>query len=312
MAADLYQALERFLDTQRTLRGASPHTLRAYENDLIQFIELARARGVRDAGGVDTLVVREFIRHYREGRDGDGARSKSTMARKVSALRTFFRFLVEQDELEENPAVPVRRPKRDRPLPKFLDEPAIDRLLDAPAGDSFAAVRDRALLEVLYSTGARVSEVVSANVDDVDRLGRTMRVRGKRKKERMLILGEPSVAALTVYLDRRAERLRAMGRSTEPALFLNDRRGPAGLRRLTDRSMRRLLKVHLAHADLDPSASPHTLRHSFATHLLNRGANLRVVQEFLGHENLTTTQIYTHLDLERLKKTYDETHPRAD
>lgn len=309
--ADLYQSLEEFLSHLRSLKAASPHTIRAYSNDLVQFIEFARARGKGTGDSVDVLLVREWVRHYREGQDGGGERAKSSMARKLSALRSFFRWLLERDEVEENPAVAVRRPKRDRPLPNFLDESAIARLLSAPEGDGFVALRDRALLELLYSTGTRVSEVVGADLADLDLAGGSLRVRGKGKKERLCIVGEPAVHALDGYLERRAARLAAAGRR-ESALFLNDRRGPSGLRRLTDRSVRRLLKEYLAKAGLDPKASPHTIRHSFATHLLNHGANLRLVQEFLGHERITTTQIYTHLDVKRLTDAYNETHPRAD
>ncbi|MFG0319027.1 MAG: tyrosine recombinase XerC [Planctomycetota bacterium JB042] len=309
--ADLYASLEEFLTHLRSLKAASPHTLRAYSNDLVQFIEFARARGQGTTDAVDVLLVREWIRHYREGRDGGGARAKTSMARKLSALRSFFRWLLERDEIEENPAVAVRRPKRDRPLPKFLDEEEVERLLRAPEGDDFGAIRDRALLELLYSTGTRVAEVVGADVADLDLAGGSLRVRGKGKKERLCILGEPAVAALGRYLALRDRRLAEAGRR-EGALFLNDRRGPKGLKRLTDRSVRRLLKEYLAKAGLDPKASPHTIRHSFATHLLNRGANLRLVQEFLGHERITTTQIYTHLDVKRLTDAYRESHPRAD
>lgn len=234
------------------------------------------------------------------------------MARKVSALRSFFRYLLEQDTVAANPASAVRRPKKDQALPRFLEESAVLRLLAAPAGDGYAVVRDRALLELLYSTGVRVAELVGANLDDLDLAGRTLAVRGKGRKERLCVLGEPAARALEAWLERRTERLAAAARGRrdrERALFLNEGRGPGGLGRLTDRSVRRLLKSYLLQAGLDPKASPHTLRHTFATHLLNRGANLRLVQEFLGHENLTTTQIYTHLDARRLKEEYRKAHP---
>jgi len=309
--ADLYETLEGFLSHQRSLKAASAHTVRAYETDLIQFIEFARAHGAEAAEAVDVLLVREWVRHYKEGADGGGERAKSSMARKLSALRSFYRWMLETDLVEENPAIAVRRPKQDPRLPRFLDPDEVTRLLAAPEGDEFAALRDRALLEVLYSTGTRVAEVVGADLADLDLAGGSLRVRGKGKKERLCILGEPAVEALDTYLAARAERLTAIGRR-ESAIFLNDRRGPKGLRRLTDRSVRRLLKAHLITAGLDPKVSPHTIRHSFATHLLNNGANLRLVQEFLGHERITTTQIYTHLDVKRLTDAYNESHPRAD
>ncbi|MBI4881866.1 MAG: tyrosine recombinase XerC [Planctomycetes bacterium] len=310
MAENLYESLEDFIAHLRGVRSASAHTVKAYETDLIQFIEFARARGARSAGAVDTLLLREYIRHYRTGGDGQGARAKSSMARKISALRALFRFLLERDRVEANPAAALRQPKRDRPLPRFLDEAAVERLLAAPQGDSFAALRDRALLELLYSTGARLAEAVGADVADLDRSCESLCVRGKGKKERLCVLGGPAARAMRLYLEARAARL-GKARRSERALFLNDRRGAGNLGRLTDRSVRRLLKAHLARAGLDPATSPHTLRHSFATHLLNRGANLRLVQEFLGHEHVTTTQIYTHVDARRLKETYRRAHPRA-
>lgn len=310
MAVDLYLSLEDFLEHQRSLRGVSPHTLKAYSTDLVQFIEFARNQGNSNIEDIDTLLVREFVRHYREGKDGSGSRSKTTMGRKLSALQSFFRFLVERDAVHENPVVAVRRPKKDQPLPKILEEKAVQRLLKTPSGDSFVAIRDRAILETLYSTGMRVAEAVGTDVLDVDLNGGTVRVSGKGKKERLCILGEPATAALATYMEARKKKLREMGKK-EKALFLNNRRGAPGQGRLTDRSIRRLLKGYLSQAGLDPMASPHTLRHSFATHVLNRGANLRLVQEFLGHERITTTQIYTHLDLKRLEETYRKTHPRA-
>ncbi len=310
MAETLYESLEDFIAHLRGVRCASAHTVKAYETDLIQFIEFARSRRAKSAGAVDTLLLREYVRHYRGGGDGQGARAKSSMARKISALRAFFRFLLERDRVETNPAAALRQPRRDRPLPRFLDEAAVERLLAAPQGDAFAALRDRALLELLYSTGARLAEVVGADVADLDGSCESLRVRGKGKKERLCVLGGPAASAMRRYLEARAARLKA-ARRAEHALFLNDRRGPGCLRRLTDRSVRRLLKAHLAQAGLDPATSPHTLRHSFATHLLNRGANLRLVQEFLGHQHVTTTQIYTHVDARRLKETYRRAHPRA-
>ncbi len=303
---DLLDAIDRFLAFLRGARAASPHTLKGYSTDLVQFVEFVRSRGARTAQQVDPLLVREWIVHYREGKDGLGPRSKTSMARKLSAVRSFFRFLVEHDELDGNPMLVVRRPKRDRPLPKVLDEGAVERLLAAPQGTSFKAVRDRAILETLYSTGVRVAELIGADLADLDLAEGSLRVRGKGKKERLAMLGEPAVKALSTWITRRRSRGAGLN-----ALFVNERGGRKRPMRLTDRSVRRLLKDYLAIAGLDASASPHTLRHSFATHLLNHGANLRLVQEFLGHEHLATTQVYTHLDSRRLQEVYRKAHPRA-
>lgn len=310
-AVDAFQAIDWFLDHLRSIRAASEHTLRAYSNDLVQFVEFARHRGAADLAKVDRLTIREFLAHLRDGGDGGGLRSKSSLARKVSSLRSFFGYLVDRELLAANPAVAVRRPKRDQPLPRFFEEAGIERLLLAPQGESFGAIRDRALLELLYSTGARVMEVVGADLDDLDVDGGTLRVRGKGKKERMCMVGPPALEALGPYLLRREEALREVGRSADRALFLSDRRGSRPFTRLTDRSVRRRFKQHLVEVGLDPLASPHAMRHSFATHLLHRGANLRLVQELLGHAHASTTQIYTHLDVRRLSQTYRDAHPRA-
>ena len=311
-AVDPFEALDWFVEHIARVRGVSEHTRRAYAQDLVQFFDFARERlRIVDVRAVDRLAIREYLAHLREGRDGHGRRRKSSLARKVSTLRTFFRFLIDREVLDENPAVAVRRPKRDQPLPRFFEEGDVDALLLAPQGDSFGAVRDRALIELLYSTGARVMEIVGADMADLDVDGATLRVRGKGKKERLCMVGPQALEALGPYLVRRDEALVEVGRPHEPAIFLSDRRGPKGLTRLSDRSVRRRFKEHLLAAGLDPDASPHAVRHSFATHLLNRGANLRLVQELLGHQHAQTTQIYTHLDATRLKKTYRAAHPRA-
>lgn len=309
--SDAFQALDEFLGHLENIKSSSPHTLRAYANDLCQLLEFARARGATSPGSIDRLLIREFVVHLREGRDGQPPRSKSSLARKVSSLRSFFRYCVDRGWIEENPAMQVRRPKRDQHLPRFMEEEGILRLLSAPQGDAFLPVRDRALLEVLYSTGARVMELVAANQDDLDPEGASLAVRGKGRKERLCLLGPPALEALGAYLVRREEVLTRAGRPREPALFLCDGRGKRPFSRLSDRSVRRVLKRYLGVADIDPEVSPHAMRHSFATHLLNRGANLRMVQELLGHAHASTTQIYTHLDARRLKKTYRDAHPRA-
>jgi site-specific recombinase XerD len=312
---DAFAALDRFLEHLGKVRRCSPHTLRAYADDVARFLEFAMSRGIRDVAAIDDLLVREYVVLYHDNEESDdparrGARRKSTVARMLAALRSYFRLLVRNGDIPVNPASLVRSPKKDRTLPKYLTENDVTRLLATTGGDDFAAARDRAILEVLYSTGCRVAECVGIDVDDLDRERCTVIVRGKRKKERLCALGRPALAALEAYLALRSRELADSGRD-EDALFLNDRPGQGRLERLTDRSVRRLLKRYLSLAGLPASPSPHTLRHSFATHLLQRGANLRLVQEMLGHEQATTTQIYTHLDPARLRESYERAHPRA-
>lgn len=317
-ATDSLRALDRFLEHLRAVRRSSPHTLRAYGDDIARFLEFAHGRGITSLEAIDDILVREYAVAYREGVEDDPAarsrraqeRKKTSLARVLAALRSFFKHCVRNGDLKANPAALVRSPKKDRTLPKVLSESEVERLLDATLGSGFAGLRDRALLEVLYSTGCRVSELVGLDVDDLDLERGTAHLRGKRKKERLGALGSPARLALERYLQARASELLEAGKD-ENAVFLNDRPGAGRLERLTDRSVRRLLKRYLALADLPAAPSPHTLRHSFATHLLQRGANLRLVQEMLGHEQATTTQIYTHLDPERLRESYRKAHPRA-
>lgn len=309
-----FLALDRFLDHLTKVRRASAHTVRAYGGDIARFLEFAKSRGVDDARAIDDLLIREYVVAFQENEGaakGPGApRKKTSVARMLASIRSFLKHLVRDGDLDRNPAALVRTPRKDQPLPKCLSEDQVSRLLKATAGGTFASSRDRALLEVLYSTGCRVAELVGMDLVDVDFERGAVLVRGKRKKERLCALGRPAIAALREYREFRDAELKDFGRS-EDALFLNDRPGAGRLERLTDRSVRRLLKHYLAIADLPVAPSPHTLRHSFATHLLQRGAHLRLVQEMLGHERATTTQIYTHLDPGRLRETYEKAHPRA-
>ncbi len=313
---DPFLALDRFVEHLRSVRRCSPHTLRAYGNDVARFLEFAASEGARTLDALDDLLVREYVVRFKDAECEDpggrsrGVRKKTSVARMIASLRAYFRHLVRNGILEQNPAALVRTPKKDQRLPKCLSEDEVGRLLSSVRGGEFAALRDKAILEVLYSTGCRVAECVGMDVDDLDLERGAVIVRGKRKKERLCALGGPSRKAIAAYLDARARELLEHGRD-ESALFLNDRPGEGRLERLTDRSVRRLLKHYLALADLPAGPSPHTLRHSFATHLLQRGANLRLVQEMLGHEQATTTQIYTHLDPDKLRASYEKAHPRA-
>ncbi|MHC4859166.1 MAG: tyrosine recombinase XerC, partial [Planctomycetota bacterium] len=255
-------------------------------------------KGLGDAAAVTPVHLRMWLAHLTERGLGPGSR-----ARMLSSARAFFRFLVREGAVERNPATGLRSPRRPHRLPHFLTTEEVGRLLDAPGDPDRHAVRDRAILETLYSTGCRIGELESLDEADLDLRGGVARVRGKGKRERLTALGGFAVEALRDWLRLRLARLE--GRA-ERALFLNRFGG-----RLSARSVSRLLKKYIARAGLSSRTSPHTLRHSFATHLLDAGADLRSVQELLGHKNLETTQIYTHVTVERMRRIYDRAHPRS-
>ena len=242
------------------------------------------------------LEIRQFVAQL----SASGV-SKRTIARRLSCVRSFFRFLCREGTLEANPAAAIPTPRLEKRLPSFLDERQVVRLLEAPSEKKWQGLRDRAMLETLYSTGMRVSELAGLNLDDVDEISGTVIVRGKGKKERLCPIGETALAAIRRYRPKRPKKLRVAY-----ALFVSQKGT-----RLTVRQVDRLLARYVKVAQLPSSISPHSLRHSFATHLLERGADLRSVQELLGHSSLSTTQIYTHITPKRLKKIYDQTHPRA-
>lgn len=293
--------VREFLEHLTQERGASPHTVRAYEGDLRRFAEFLGGEGGLLDGRVDRPAVRRFL-----GELHARGYQRSSIARTLACLRTFYEYFVREGRIAANPVRPVPTPRRDRKLPRFLEEEDVRRLLEEGPADGFGALRDRALLEVLYGGGLRVSEAVGLDLGDLDLAEGTARVRGKGGKERLAPLGSAAARALAAYLPERAARLEALGRVGEEALFLNKNGG-----RLDVRSVRRLLRRRADAAGIRTRVTPHTLRHSFATHLLNRGADLRAVQELLGHEDLATTQIYTHVTVHRLKEVYDRTHPRA-
>ena len=308
----------RFLEYLAEQRNFSEHTVRAYRADLSQFCGFLLSGSIMAEGDAETsptlakrlLAVRPAdVRAYLA--ELRGHYSKSSVARKLAALRSLYKFLIRNGQVETSPVAVVRTPKQDRRLPTCLDESQIDALLSAPAesaGDDDGPIarmliaRDRAILETIYSAGLRISELAGLEVDDLDTHGGSLHVRGKGKKERLVPLGSIAAEAVEEYLVCRA------GAGDEPVgpLFVNRRFG-----RLTDRSVRRMLDKYLQRAGLPAGVTPHTLRHSFATHLLNRGADLRSVQELLGHKSISTTQIYTHLTTAGLKAVYDKAHPLA-
>ncbi|KPK47810.1 MAG: hypothetical protein AMK72_07885 [Planctomycetes bacterium SM23_25] len=301
--------VRKFLAFLQHERNFSDHTIRSYAADLAQFVRFLAGEGeaadaiddeavcdrIRGAGPID---LRGFLAELRRS-----DYRRATLARKIATLRSFYKFLAREGEVQRSPVSSVRTPRQDRRLPKFLDPTDVERLLAAPKGKDLLSLRDAAMLEVLYSTGMRVSELVGLNLEDIDPISDVVRVRGKGRRERLAPLGSYAVRALNRYLEARSQT----DARDEEAVFLN-RHG----RRLNVRSVRRKLAKYLAMAGLDPSVSPHTLRHSFATHMLERGADLRAVQELLGHRSLSTTQIYTHVTARRLKEIYEAAHPRAN
>lgn len=294
-------ALAEFLRHLGLEKNASAHTVKSYREDLTQALEYFRTTPNGRALTPDQLTTRR-VRAYLAWLHEQGY-AKTTVARRIAALRSLCRFLCRQGTLKSNPADGLRGPKQDKKLPHFLGEAEITCLLEAPPANQPMGLRDRALLEVMYSAGLRVSELVGLNLDDLDLDAGIVTVRGKGKRERLALLGTAAKKALKHWLTDR-EVLAA--RKKASAVFLNKNGG-----RLTTRSVGRLLAKYLAQAGLDPRTSPHTLRHSFATHLLDRGADIRSVQELLGHRSLTTTQIYTHVTTQRLRDSYHKSHPRA-
>jgi len=287
-------ALDAFATHLRTVRSASPHTLRAYRADVREFLAFA---GPRAPDGVDADTIRHWLRAL------DGRAERTSIARKLAAVRGFFRFCVESGRLAADPTVGIATPKTRRRLPAHLTLDDVDRLLAAPPADALGGVRDRAILELLYSSGLRVSELTGLDWERVDADAGLVRVLGKGRKERVVPVGRPALKALDEYRRAWAGAGRPIGRGP---VFLNTRGG-----RLTSRSVARLMERHVVTSGTATKATPHALRHTFATHLLGAGADLRAIQELLGHASLSTTQRYTHLDLRRLMDVYDRAHPRA-
>jgi tyrosine recombinase XerC len=289
--------VDRFIDHLKIVKRASPHTVRNYSSDVTQFLEFAREAEVEKW---DYPLLRRYLAHLQ--RQGC---ARSSVARKVAALRAFFRFLVRRGIIESDPTAGVVAPRREKKLPRFLREDQIEALLQAPDPSNPIGLRDRAILETLYATGLRVSELVALNTADIDGSDE-IRTTGKGSKERIVLLGRAAREALAEYLSSGRGILAAKSRNVSEALFLNYRGA-----RLTARSVGRIVNRYIQAISDSLKISPHALRHTFATHLLAGGADLRTVQELLGHSSAATTQIYTHVTRERLKEVYDRAHPRA-
>jgi len=348
MNAAEHPLIQEFLTYLRCERHFSPHTGKCYAADLHQFSQFLcdggradggsdlraplnggagqRAAGAHGSYGAGTAVAvaappvfsvsHEELQRRLLAVDADGVReflaflrgqeySKATTARKLATLRSFYKFLVRRGYLTLNPVAAIRTPKQEKRLPRFLELDDVKRLLSAPDAATLLGARDQAMLETLYSTGVRVSELVALEVGDVDATGECLRIRGKGRKERISPISQTALTTIQRYLEMRRAETGVADINGQP-LFVNKHGS-----RLSTRSVRRKLDKYLVQCGLDPTISPHTLRHTFATHMLNNGADLRSVQELLGHRSISTTQIYTHVTTGRLKEAYDNTHPRA-
>lgn len=284
--------IEQFNSSLKAERDASPHTLRAYTKDLEEFLLFID----KEPTDIDNLDIRSFLAslHYRKLK-------KSSIARKLATVRSFFKYLHREGLIKKNPAKLVSSPKVQKPLPRFLTVDEAFVLMEAPKGDTFRMERDKAVLELLYSSGLRVSELTTLDINDIDIKESLVRIRGKGKKERIVPVGSKAMEAIKNYLPERV-----LLKKKSQALFLNNRGG-----RLTQRTIRRIVFKYGRMIALKGYLSPHVLRHTFATHLLHGGADLRSIQELLGHSSLSTTQRYTHVDIAHLMEVYNKTHPMA-
>lgn len=312
--------IARFLDHLDAQRNFSAHTCRGYRADLVQFCRYLAAEG-GPAGSPEPEDLPELdevpggrlerqllsagpmdVRGYLAMLTRHGY-SKATVARKLATLRSFYKYLARTGRIESSPVAVIRTPRQGRRLPTCLNVEQIEALLRAPDGGTWIGARDRALLETMYSGGLRIGELVALDIEDIDTISETIRVRGKGKKERLVPLGPYALQALEAYGRLREQQF---GPAQRGPLFVNKHGG-----RISARSVRRNLGRYLRQAGIAAHVTPHSLRHSFATHMLNAGADLRSVQELLGHENLSTTQIYTHLTTRKLKEVYERAHPMA-
>ncbi len=296
-------AVVQFLKHLAIERNASDLTIKAYREDLFGLLEwLEHEQGsLPDPDALSPQDLRRF-----QAALSEAGYARSTISRKLASLRSFYRYAMRQGLASSNPAKPLRNPRRQRKLPMVLTSKEVGRLLLAPPANTVAGLRDRAILETMYSAGLRVSELVGLRDGDIDRDDQVLRVRGKGRKERISPLGSFALRAIDRYAKDRVRDPKTDALGRDAPVFVN-RFG----RGLTTRSVGRMLEKYIAAAELDSRTSPHTLRHSFATHLLDRGADIRSVQELLGHKNLATTQIYTHVSAANLRQVYEQAHPRA-
>ncbi len=299
--------VERFDTYLAAIRNASLHTRRSYRSDLYDFSAFLQEheKGVWNNGEIDLnaitpTVIRDYLAYLHQ------KNAKSTIARKLAALKSFFKFMVKEGFVSGHPARPVSTPRKEQNVPTFLSVDEIFSLVEQPDGENVLGARDRAILELMYSCGIRVSEAVGLNVGDVYLDEDVIRVKGKGRKERVVPVGSKAKEALGAYLVMRGNQIKGQGMDSTRALFLNNRGG-----RLTARSIGRMIDRYAARVSMFRPVHPHAIRHTFATHLLNAGADLRAIQELLGHSSLSTTQKYTHTGIDRLMEVYDKAHPRA-
>lgn len=303
----LYSLIDAFVEYIRDRRGYSRHTIRNYQSDLVQFVDFLTGGKGLDKGddhileAITPLVIREYLGSLY------GKMTRSSIARKFSAVRSFFLFLEKKGLYKGNPAADIATPRLEKYLPGLLTVDDVFRLIDKPGKTRPLDLRDLAIMEVLYSCGIRASEIEALNLNSIDFNERLVRVIGKGDKERIVPIGRKAIKAVNLYLEATRENRKKAGiLSTDGPLFINARGG-----RLSVRSIGRIIKRYALESGMSPEISPHSMRHSFATHLLDGGADLRSVQELLGHKNLSTTQKYTHVSLDRLMEVYDKTHPRS-
>ncbi len=295
----MQEVFNRYLNYLKAERNFSPYTVRNYTTDLLDFFQFLKTKGVGSLREVDKHVLRDYLAHL-----ADRKLAKASIARKMSAIRSFFGYLVREDIIDTNPAAAISSPKLEKRLPSFLTVAETVRLLTTPDLAKPEGLRDRALMELLYASGLRVSELVSLNLEQVNLETGEVRVWGKGAKERIVLIGKPAAAALGTYISEGRPRL--TGKRATSALLLN-RYGE----RIIARQVEKILEKYGRIAGIGKRVHPHLLRHTFATHLLDGGADLRVVQELLGHADLSSTQIYTHVTKSRAKKVYLSAHPMA-
>jgi integrase/recombinase XerC len=301
----LFQHIKNYIDYMRVEKGASKLTLLGYKTDLMQFVNhIAQRYDVPKEELSLKMLNHKSVREYL-GDMQERNLSRATMARKLAALRSYVKYLCRENILESNPIAEVSTPRQDKKLPKFLYSQEIELLMKAPDISLPLGRRDKAILETLYAAGLRVSELVSMDLKDIDFEERLIKIKGKGGKERIVPLGSKAAQALGIYIAKTRQKLVLKAGNAEDAVFLNKFGS-----RLSDRSVRNIINKYVEQVAINQKISPHTLRHTFATHLLNKGADLRSVQELLGHVKLSTTQIYTHLTRDSIKTIHNDTHPR--
>ncbi len=290
---EMEKILIKFLEYLENQKNYSKNTTKSYKNDLIQFINFLKEEKIFDFENVEYDDFVKFI-----GKLKVSNFKEKTIARKVASIKSFYKFLISRKYIKKNPSLLIQSPKIPEKLPNFLTYKEILKILEIPYKDKWLYLRDKAIIELLYSTGIRVGELANLKINDINFVDELIKVKGKGKKERMVPVGKIALNCLIEYIEKRPNK-------KEEFVFLNKYGG-----RLTERSIERIIKKYSLIQGINKKVTPHTFRHTFATHLLDRGADLRFVQELLGHERITTTQIYTHLTIEKLKELYEKFHPR--